>query len=329
MSHFPLSSMPFGERIIMASDKQFSLTQIQIGHRFTPLVYPVSEALIFKYAEAVDDSNSFYKDPVKASSGPFQGIIAPPTLASLFVLKAYRTDWIPPPGGIHLKQTFKFHGPLRPGDILTVQAELTQKVETRGNWYLTFNSHAKNQNGETVVWSESTSVWGNLKEEVIKNRNPKTTPFQSQTAAIANDPGSPTQGWAIGDPLPSLIKKITKEKIDQYEEILGIGNPVHFDEEYARSTPFGGVIAHGLMSTAYISESLMEVFPWEWVHDGEMEIRFLHPVRPGDVVQTQSGLKEKKSSEKGVILIFDVACENQHGETVLLGTAIVPIFQKK
>jgi acyl dehydratase len=58
-----------------------------------------------------------------------------------------------------------------------------------------------------------------------------------------------------------------------------------------------------------------------------MEIRFLHPIRPGDIVQTQSGLKEKKSNEKGIILKFDVECENQHGETVLLGTASVSIFQ--
>jgi acyl dehydratase len=311
----------------MASPKQFPLTQIQIGHRFSPLVYPVSEELIFKYAEAVDDSNSFYRDPVKASSGPFRGIIAPPAIASLFVLKAYRTDWTPPPGGIHLKQKFKFHGPLRPGDILTVQAELTQKVETRGNWYLTFDSHAKNQNGEIVVWSESTSVWRNLEEKVNKNQNPEITHFKSQTAAIANDPGSLIRGGTIGDFLPTLTKKITREKIDQYEEILGIGNPVHFDEEYARATPFGGIIAHGLMSAAYISESLMKVFPWEWVHYGEMEIRFLHPIRPGDIVQTQSGLKEKKSNEKGIILKFDVECENQHGETVLLGTASVSIFQ--
>jgi hypothetical protein len=31
---------------------------IQAGHRFSPLVYPVSEELIFKYGEAVDDLNS-------------------------------------------------------------------------------------------------------------------------------------------------------------------------------------------------------------------------------------------------------------------------------
>jgi len=70
---------------------------IQAGRRFTPLIYTVSEGLILQYADAVDESNFFHRGPVKASSGPFGGMIAPPTLASLFVLKAYRTDWSPPP----------------------------------------------------------------------------------------------------------------------------------------------------------------------------------------------------------------------------------------
>jgi acyl dehydratase len=170
-------------------------------------------------------------------------------------------------------------------------------------------------------------VWGNLEKKVNKNQKPKMTHVQSRKAPIINDPVSPTNQWKIGDSLPSFTKRITKEKIGQYEEILGIGNPVHFDKKYARSIPYGGVIAHGLMSADYISESLMKVFPWEWVHYGEMEIRFLHPIRPEDTVRTQGGLKKKKS--KGKRVFFDVECKNQRGETVLLGTAAVPIFNNR
>ena len=75
-----------------------------MGHRFSPLIYIVSEDLVLKYANAVGDSNFIHIDPVRAAAGPFGEIIAPPTFASLFVLKAYRTDSIPPHGGIQLKQ---------------------------------------------------------------------------------------------------------------------------------------------------------------------------------------------------------------------------------
>jgi acyl dehydratase len=306
-----------------------SFKHIQVGRRFSPLIYPISEGLIFKYAEAVDDLNFFHRDPVKASSGPFRGIIAPPTLASLFVLKAYRTDWIPPPGGIQKEQKFKFFSPIRPEDVITVQAELTQRVKKKGNWHLTFVSHSQNQKGEIVVWSESTSVWINMEKKVKKNHTPEITPFKSRPIAIIDDPGSPIRGWTIGDSLPTLTKRITRGKIDQYEEILGIGNPVHVDEEYARSTPFEGIIAHGLMSAAYISESLMKVFPWEWVHHGEMEIRFLHPIRPGDTIRTRGELTRKESRRKGMFLFFNVECKNQYKKTVVLGTATVPFFKNK
>lgn len=178
-----------------------------------------------------------------------------------------------------------------------------------------------------MVWSESISVWFNSEansKKVIPTRE-KTLKERIDPAKWNNNPGI----WEVGDPLPEVIKRITRGKILQYGKILGIGNPLHFDEAYAKRTPFKGIIAHGLMSAAYISESLMKVFPWEWVHHGEMEIQFLHPIRPGDTALTQGELKRKEPTEKGVFLVFDVQCKNQHEETVLLGTATVPIFNNK
>ena len=136
----PFSDLPFWEGIDFIINPQkgkilrlreFSLEKIQVGHRFSPLIYQISEDLIIKYAQAVDDPNPLYHDPAGSTSGPFKGMIAPPTLASLFVLKAYRTDWVPPPGGIHLQQKFRFYEAMRPGDVLSVQAELTQKVKRK------------------------------------------------------------------------------------------------------------------------------------------------------------------------------------------------------
>jgi len=298
---------------------------IQAGRRFSPLIYSVSEGLILQYADAVDDSNFFHRDPVKALSGPFGGIIAPPTLASLFVLKAYRTDWSPPQGGVQKEQKFRFFAPIRPGDILTVEAEVTQKVKKDGSWSLTFASHSKNQKGEIVVLSESTSVWGNWRKKVERDQRSNRDQFKNRTEATIVEMVCPAEKWKIGDSLPTLKKKISREKISQYEEILGIGNPIHVDEEYARKTPFKGVIAHGLVSAAYISESMMKVFPWEWVHHGAMDIQFRHPLRPGDTIRTEGEVRRKESIEKGMVLVFEVRCKNQAEETVAMGVTTVQI----
>jgi 3-hydroxybutyryl-CoA dehydratase len=298
---------------------------IQPGRRFSPLIYSVTEELILKYADAVDDLNFFHRDRTKALSGPFGGIIAPPTLASLFVLKAYRTDWLPPQGGVQKEQKFKFFAPIRPGDILTVQAEVTQKVKKDGSWYLTFSSQSKNQNGEIVVWSDSTSVWGNVSKKVDRGQRSNKDHSKNRTETPTVETACSAGKWKIGDSLPTSNKKISREKIGQYEEILGIGNPIHVDEEYARTTPFKGVIAHGLVSAAYISESMMKVFPREWVRHGAMDIQFRHPLRPGDTVRAEGELKRKERSEKGMVLVFQVRSKNQAEETVATGLTTVQI----
>gem|GEM_PF-335695 len=305
------------------------LEHIPAGRRFTPLIYSVSEGLILQYADAVDDSIFLHRDRAKALSGPFGGIIAPPTLASLFVLKAYRTDWSPPQGGVQKEQKFRFFAPIRPGDILTVEAEVTQKVKKDGSWSLTFASHSKNQKGEIVVLSESTSVWGNWRKKVERDQRSNRDQFKNRTEATIVEMVCPAEKWKIGDSLPTLKKKISREKISQYEEILGIGNPIHVDEEYARKTPFKGVIAHGLVSAAYISESMMKVFPWEWVHHGAMDIQFRRPLRPGDTVRAEGELKKKESTEKGMVLAFEVRSKNQAEETTAMGVATVQISDNK
>jgi 3-hydroxybutyryl-CoA dehydratase len=121
--------------------------------------------------------------------------------------------------------------------------------------------------------------------------------------------------------LGPLTRTITYETIEQYEEILGIGNPLHFDEGYARKTPFGGIIAHGMMSLAYVSEMMSQAFGKGWYEGGELDTTFVLPVRPGDTITTWARLRRERRSEGRVHVTYDVFCDNQKGENVLVGTA--------
>jgi 3-hydroxybutyryl-CoA dehydratase len=77
---------------------------------------------------------------------------------------------------------------------------------------------------------------------------------------------------------------ITDEVIERFGEVSTDRNPVHFDEDYARSTDFGGRIAHGMLAAALISAVLGEELPGPGTIYLGQTLRFRAPVRPGDTL---------------------------------------------
>jgi 3-hydroxybutyryl-CoA dehydratase len=122
--------------------------------------------------------------------------------------------------------------------------------------------------------------------------------------------------------LDPIIRTVTRKTIEDYERVLGIGNPLHTDEAYARTTPFGGLIAHGMMSLGYVSEMMGQAFADGWYEAGELDTTFVGPVRPGDTITTQGQVTARRTIEGQVHVVCEVRCENQRGETVLRGTAV-------
>lgn len=121
--------------------------------------------------------------------------------------------------------------------------------------------------------------------------------------------------------LGPIIRTVTRDTIADYEEILGIGNPLHLDEEYARETPFGGIIAHGMMSLAYVSEMMAQAFGRGWYEAGELDTTFVRAVRPGDTIITRGKITGQRRTSEQTHVVCEVYCENQMGERVLEGTA--------
>ncbi len=124
-----------------------------------------------------------------------------------------------------------------------------------------------------------------------------------------------------GDTLPPLIKHITQEKINLYAEASGDFNPLHVDEVFARQTPLGGTIAHGMLVLAYLSEMVSQVFGISWLADGKLSVRFKAPARPGDTI-TVNGIVNSLVEENGVSYAScSLECHNQKGETLITGEA--------
>ncbi len=64
-------------------------------------------------------------------------------------------------------------------------------------------------------------------------------------------------------------------------------NPVHLDDDYAHDTIFEGRIAHGMLTASLISAVIGEQLPGHGsVYLGQ-SLKFMAPVRPGDMVHTE------------------------------------------
>lgn len=82
----------------------------------------------------------------------------------------------------------------------------------------------------------------------------------------------------------SFRRRITEEDVLKFAEVSGDFNPIHFDEDYARTTMFGGRIVHGMLVASFISSLLSERLPGPGSIYLSQALKFLKPVRVGDTL---------------------------------------------
>ncbi len=117
-----------------------------------------------------------------------------------------------------------------------------------------------------------------------------------------------------------LQKQVTDRDIQLFAEVSTDANPVHMDDEYAMDTIFEGRIAHGMLTASLISAVIGEQLPGHGTVYLRQDLRFLAPVRPGDMVYTVVEVKEIDHSRRRVTL----ECHCAVGDTVVLkGEALV------
>lgn len=125
---------------------------------------------------------------------------------------------------------------------------------------------------------------------------------------------------AVGD-RASFSKTITDADIQMFSQISGDRNPVHLDEEFAKSTRFKGRIAHGVLALGLVSAVLGNQLPGLGTIYLNQIIRFLNPVRPGDTITATVEVLSIRPDKP--ILTLRTMCTDQTGTVVLDGEAVV------
>ena len=127
----------------------------------------------------------------------------------------------------------------------------------------------------------------------------------------------------IGD-MAEVVHTITDEDIQSFGRLSGDYNPLHFDEEWAKKTIFGGRIAHGLLTASYISNAIGMKLPGTGAIYLSQEMKFWKPVRIGDTITTKVTVIEKNDGKRRINLSTE--CKNQSDETILTRNAVIQLM---
>ncbi len=125
----------------------------------------------------------------------------------------------------------------------------------------------------------------------------------------------------------SHSKKITDDDIQAFAELTGDRNPLHMDDDYAQTTRFGRRIAHGMLSASLISVVLGNELASEGVIYLSQTVRFIAPVYPDDTVTARATII--KIREDKPIVTLETIWQNQHGETLIQGEAVMILDKMK
>lgn len=114
------------------------------------------------------------------------------------------------------------------------------------------------------------------------------------------------EGYALEDlhvgMQATVSRTITETDLRNFSGVSGDTNPMHLNEEYARTTPFHGSIVHGFLSASLISAVIGTRLPGPGCIYMSQSLKFLAPVRVGDTVYAVATIKEIQPEKQHVRL---------------------------
>ncbi|MDP2707881.1 MAG: MaoC family dehydratase [Burkholderiales bacterium] len=123
----------------------------------------------------------------------------------------------------------------------------------------------------------------------------------------------------IGEELPPLTKPIAQRQIDAYSGVRP--HSIHTDPEWARQKGFAAPLAQGMMSTAYVSQMMVQFLGEGFVRGGRMSVAFIKPVLAGDTLTMHGSVRSKDADGAQTRVSVEFWCENQQGVKTMVGTA--------
>jgi len=135
----------------------------------------------------------------------------------------------------------------------------------------------------------------------------------------------------VGQQYTTASRTVTEADVVIYSGLSGDFNPLHTDEEYCKTTPYGTRIAHGPLVFAMAMGLVNRLGLTDGTSLGFLAVenlRFLAPVKIGDTITVRLTIADKRMSSKGNrgILKRTVTILNQRGEMVQDATMVTMVM---
>ena len=131
----------------------------------------------------------------------------------------------------------------------------------------------------------------------------------------------------VGQELPPMVKPpIAQEQLNRYAEASGDFNPIHLNEEAARRVGLDSIIAHGMLSMAFLGQYITQQIaadPAALLTN--LKVRYVGMVRLGDTLTCQGIVKNIAVAGGETTIMIECWAQNQRGEKVTVGEAEVAV----
>ena len=263
-------------------------------------VLAVTEETVRQYLVAVGDEQTAY----------FDLALAPPLALSAWSLGTLLKQLALPPGAIHSLQDVETFRGVSFGEEIHATAQVT-KPRQRGNTkFLSVGYVLTDTSGHQVQGGKTTVLVIDAGRETKSPQHPFTN--RDETGAGVSPVGS----------IPVVSRTISQDCLNAYAEASGDDNPLHLDAGFAANTPFGGIIAHGMLTLAFIGEMMTAELGRSWLESGGIKVRFKGAAYLGDQVTAWGRATPRESGAENQSPEYSVGVWNPaSGQELIKGSA--------
>ena len=226
-----------------------------------------------------------------------------------------------PGGAVHSLQEIETRNPVSIGSEVRAVANFERPRSRAGLNFITAVCDIIDSSGQTLLVSKSTVMTSDDAGNT-EGGQPQSAPVPPQAPVPSQAPVSSLEPVEVpASVLAAVRRTITLARLKSYANASGDDNPLHLDAEFASRTQFGGIIAHGMLTLAFVAEMMTGALGRSWLESGSMRVRFKGAAYLNDEVETWATVAKSRPDN---VRNFAVGVRNRAiGQELVAGNAAV------